>query len=53
METTFQIGINNPYQLGMVIFIALGFAFLIYYMTFLPEWPEKLIARLLGRKKKA
>ncbi len=52
METTFQIGIDNPYQLGMVLFVAFCFFFLIYYMTFLPEWPEKLIARLLGRKKK-
>lgn len=49
---TFEIGPYNPYQLGMLIFLAVGFVFTMYLMAFLPEWPEKLFAKLFGRKKR-
>lgn len=49
---TFEIGPYNPYQLGMLIFAIICFAFTVYMMAFMPEWPEKLFNKLFGRKKK-
>jgi len=48
----FEIGPYNTYQLCMLIFVAICFAFTIYMMAFMPEWPEKLLNKLFGRKKK-
>ncbi len=49
---TFEIGPYSPYQLGMLIFLAIIFVFTIYMMAFMPEWPERLLTKLFGRKKK-
>ena len=48
----FEIGPYSPYQLGLLIYLAVIFVFTIYMMAFMPEWPEKLFTKLFGRKKK-
>ena len=52
VSPAFEIGPYSPYQLGMLIYLAVIFVFTIYMMAFMPEWPEKLFTKLFGRKKK-
>jgi len=48
----FEVGPYSPYQVGMLIYLAVIFVLMIYMMAFMPEWPEKLFTKLFRRKKK-